>query len=73
MLHPGAILENGATSEDGAVFSVIRICKNTGGAELHIMKRLQEWSHFGSTFFLSKVRTHTLSILTAQSSRRLPH
>ena len=42
-LHPGAVLENGATLEGGA----------SGGAELRTMKRLQGWSRFGSTFFLN--------------------
>ncbi len=47
-LHLGAVLEIGATSEGGAVFSQ---SSATGGAELHTMKRLQGWSHFGSTIF----------------------
>ncbi len=48
-LHPGAILENGATSEGGAVFSLKGVTRV--GAELRTMKRVQGWSRFGSTFF----------------------
>ena len=65
-LYPGAVLENGATWEGGAVFSLIitsrkkqlhlwRWRQNSAraGAELRTMKRLQGWSCLGSTFFFS--------------------
>ncbi len=48
--HPGAVLENGATLEGGAVFFLYSA---TGGAELRTIKWLQGWSRFGFTFFLS--------------------
>ncbi len=47
-LHPGAILENGATLEDGALFPFEGGAMS--GAELRTMKQLQGWSRFGSTF-----------------------
>ena len=71
-LHPGAVLENGATLEVGAIFFLIIMFRkkmaplsevtprvwcnpdpNRGLYSL-TMKRLQGWSRFGSTFFLSR-------------------
>ncbi len=52
------MLENGATLEGGAVFPLIIMFQNSAvdGAELRTRKRLQGWSHFGSTFFLSVIQ-----------------
>ncbi len=47
-LHLGAVFEN---CEGWSRFFLNNSA--AGGAELHTMKRLQGWSHFGSTFFLS--------------------
>ncbi len=55
-LHPGAVLENGATSEGGAVFFLNMIIKGKTAPPSEVApfsKTAPGWSRFGSTFFLS--------------------